>query len=278
MNNETLILETLKKLHFTDKECAIYLALLRLGTAPASILAHKTKMPRPTARFTCELLAKRHLIESIQKGNTIIYSIDSPEKLFYILDQKEAELEEQRADLDRVMSTLKTMRNPHSVLPKVQYFEGVDAICDSLAHVLDGVEAGDEILSFTFPLSMESDLPVESTEKILRASQTQIKKRIANKVKARMLAFYSKSAQDHQKKDKESLRETRFIDPLYANFSGGEIMIFKNTLYALTLDQNTYFAYKVENPSLIAMYRAFFEICWDSASADYQKIKKKKKS
>lgn len=272
MNDIDRIREALKKLKFTDKESAIYIALLKLGNAPASILALKTDMPRPTAKFTCEQLAKRNIIESIQKGNTTIYSIDSPEKLLYILDQKEEELEEQRDEINRLMSTLKTLKNPHSVLPKVQYYEGIDAVAEAFIRTADSIEQGSELLSFTKTVDEHSDLAPEILAKIRSASTAQIQNRVNRNIKARVISSYSAGTKKLHSKDKESLRETRYIDAKYAQFDFGEILIYQNTTFAVTIEDNICFAVKIENQTLAGMYRTLFEISWDHSSDDYDKI------
>lgn len=275
MNDQAQIITALKKLNFTDKESAIYLELLKLGSAPASILALKTKIPRPTAKFTCEQLMKRNVINSLQKGNAVIYSIDTPEKLLFILDQKEEELDEQRSEINRLMSTLKALKNPHSILPKVQYFEGLDAVSEAFVRCSDEIPASGELLSFASSQDITPGLSEEDKEKVLDASTRQIQRRIERNIKARLIATNSQRAKLIQKNDKVCLRETRFIAPEYSLFSFGEIMIYDDTIFAVSIEENVAFAVKIENYTLTAMYKALFESTWAHATKDAKTMHKK---
>ena len=68
-----MIEETLKKLGLNEKEITIYLMLLKIGSVPASVLGQRTNITRSTAQYTCQQLAKKGLIHSIQKNNTFKY-------------------------------------------------------------------------------------------------------------------------------------------------------------------------------------------------------------
>lgn len=103
------IKDTLTSLGLTPNESSVYIELLKLGSSPASILGRKTGLPRTTARFTCNQLYKKGLIHRIEKENSFIFSIDSPERLGHLLEQKELKLEQQKAELNRSLGEMKKL-------------------------------------------------------------------------------------------------------------------------------------------------------------------------
>lgn len=60
----------LEELGLNPKEVEVYLALLEFGTQPASVIAKKTKIPRPTVLFLFENLLKKTYIRKTQRGRT----------------------------------------------------------------------------------------------------------------------------------------------------------------------------------------------------------------
>lgn len=131
-----MIEKVLESLGLTDKEVAIYLALLPLGNAPASALGNRTGINRSTAQYICQQLTKKGIIRSLQKNNTFIYSPESPEKLLYLIDQEKKVLEEKTEQTNRIIGQLKGMINPQAVLPKVKFFEGVDGLIEMFEDAL----------------------------------------------------------------------------------------------------------------------------------------------
>lgn len=128
--------EILKSLGLNEKETTIYLTLLPLGSAPASVLGQRTKITRSTAQYTCQQLVKKGLLRSIEKNNTFIYAPEPPDKLLYLLDQEKKTLAHKEDQVHRIIGDLKSMINPQAVLPKVRFFEGVESMIQMLDDVL----------------------------------------------------------------------------------------------------------------------------------------------
>ena len=95
----------------------MYLSLLPIGSAPASILGKRTKLPRSTARYICQQLVKKNLFFETQKGNTFIYTIESPEKLLFLIKKEEEELQRKKEKVAKTVEELKLMVNPNTIKP-----------------------------------------------------------------------------------------------------------------------------------------------------------------
>lgn len=131
-----MIEETLKSIGLNDKEIAIYLAIIKVGSAPASVLGKRTGITRSTAQYVCQQLAHKGLLSVIQKNNTFIYSPEPPEKLLYLIDQQKQELDTKHDQVNRIIGDLRGMINPHATMPKVKFFEGVDGLIEMFEDVL----------------------------------------------------------------------------------------------------------------------------------------------
>src|SRR3990167_9331538 len=109
--------DMLEHMGLNDKEAAIYLALLSVGTAPASTLSKRTGIVKSTAHFTCQQLVKNRLARMVRKGNAFFFTCEPPEKLLYLLDRQRKEIDKRTEEVENVLETLKGMMNPQSSLP-----------------------------------------------------------------------------------------------------------------------------------------------------------------
>lgn len=127
---------TLETLGLNKTEVKIYLAILKVGTTPASILGQRLKIPRSTAKYTCQQLLSKGLLTALNKNGSVFYTAKNPENLQQLIDKEREEIEQKETQLNLVLGDLKSIYNPHLVLPKVNYFEGVDGITTMLEDVL----------------------------------------------------------------------------------------------------------------------------------------------
>jgi len=276
------IAEILKNLGLNDKEIQVYLALLQVGSVPASLLGKRTGITRSTAQYTCQQLEKKGLIKAIQKNNTFIYSPEPPEKLLFLLDNQKKEISEKEEQVNRILSTLKGMINPQAVLPKVKFYEGLEGMRNAYDELINYLEPGIEILSFAKVLEKEIDRKHlkdtnKTTEFIKHGPSIEfIKKRIELKIPIKNICTYSKEAKLLKKYDKESFRETRLVDKVEMDFLGGELFIIKDRIYVAAVDSENEFMYMVENKSMVQMYKSIFNLAWERAKEIDKKLIKTK--
>lgn len=132
-----MLTTVLQQLGLNETEVKVYLALLPLGTVPASAIATRLAMPRSTAKYTCQQLVDIGLVTKLNKNNTFLFTAKDPENLYKILEKQKQEIMQKEYDIGRVLGELKKMFNPRSVLPKMQFFEGAENITKMLQDVLD---------------------------------------------------------------------------------------------------------------------------------------------
>ena len=71
----------LQELGFDRKEISIYLATLELGMAPASLIARRAGLKRPTVYVVLKRLRKKGMTDCFLKGNVQFYAVMAPARL-----------------------------------------------------------------------------------------------------------------------------------------------------------------------------------------------------
>lgn len=249
--------DTLEELGLNDNEIAVYLQLLRLQTAPASVLAKQTRLQRSTAQYTCQQLQKKGIVAMARKGNTYLYTAEQPEKLLLLLQRKQEELAKREEDVHRIIGSLRGLMHPEAAMPKIRFYEGREGVERAYEEVLEDLQQDDEILSYVNPLKI-----TEETRDIADVLQSFIQKRVRKKVRTRIIAPDMPVMQKFRELDEQMMRETRCIDASQFNFAAAEIFIYRNKMYAMTGDKGLYFAYIVENDAIAGMHRIGFETAW----------------
>jgi sugar-specific transcriptional regulator TrmB len=257
---EADVVRAIEGLGLSDKEAAVYLALLATGTAPSSSIAKRTGIVKSTAQFTCQQLVKKGMARATRRGKAFLFTCEPPEKLLYLLDRRKRVIDEQEQRVQAVLGRLKGMMNPQSVLPRIYFFEGSEGINEGYRQVLADLQPGDEIVTYLYPL----DLRVCPADfgKVL---DDFVRGRIEKGVSTRIIALKTRQSELWKRKDASELRETRIVDGLPYAGSAVEVMIYGNKMFSLAVEHDVVFSYLVENESITSIHRAMFELAWEAA-------------
>jgi HTH-type transcriptional regulator, sugar sensing transcriptional regulator len=114
-------ISTIQHLGYSEKESRVYLALLELGSSPASTVARFLSENRVTTYSILKILIKKGIIFESKKHNIQIYTALSPE----LLIEKEKNKYEQ---LRESLPSLLALMNPHAKKPKVTFYDGIDGL------------------------------------------------------------------------------------------------------------------------------------------------------
>lgn len=117
------IQDVLRQIGLEEKEAAVYLALLELGTASVHPIATKAGIKRPTAYLILEELQKKGLTSLVPRAGKTLYTAQSPEKLVQDLSKKQEMVK-------RFLPNLLALYNAKADKPQVQLFEGKQAVRD----------------------------------------------------------------------------------------------------------------------------------------------------
>jgi sugar-specific transcriptional regulator TrmB len=252
----TFVKPVLESLGLNPKEIELYMLLLQIGTSPASALARRMRIPSSTAQYTCQQLQKKGLIRMIQKGNTYLFNCEPPRNLLSLVEREQSALLQKQESVEQIVEELESMMNPHSVLPKVKFFEGRDGIVEAYHEVLADAKEGEEILSYHNPLLPENDK--WKLEAVFREFRDGCVKK---NVRMRTIRTLS-PADEHRIEEAMHLHDTRFVDQGFFGPMPVEILILDGTVYSMAFEGEVLFACAVQNQAITNTHKAAFECAW----------------
>ncbi|MFZ2484335.1 MAG: helix-turn-helix domain-containing protein [Minisyncoccia bacterium] len=121
----------LKDIGLSDKEAAVYLALLSFDKAQVTEISEKAKIKRPTTYVILESLAKKGLVSESNIGKKTFYIAEPPEKLGLFVERQIHMLEENKKSLDIIVPQLKGIQREQGEKPMVQFFDGKEGVLSS---------------------------------------------------------------------------------------------------------------------------------------------------
>lgn len=211
--------DELMKLGFSKKEAEVYLALLEFGNQTASIIAKRTKLPRPTVLFLFNNLHERGYIRKSHKGRTQYFYADPK----FLEEAKKEELREAKVSLEKTIPLLQEFKNPFTSPPKIQFFEGLDN-CRKAYWMLAKSET--EVYEF----AAHNDL-IRMGEDFM---EDFVKERSGNNVFIHSIAKRTKLHEIFDKKNKAQKRTLKLYKPELGDLYSS-IAVFENKVLLLNL-------------------------------------------
>lgn len=120
--------QELQRIGLSEKEAAVYLALLELGSDTVQNIAKKSSVNRATTYVILDSLRKKGVVSTVDKGKKTYFTAESPEELVRVLHLKEAEIKERERELHTLLPQLKAIYNRAENKPVVRFYEGKEAI------------------------------------------------------------------------------------------------------------------------------------------------------
>ncbi len=233
--------QELREFGLTEKEVTVYLACLKLGTALVQEIAKAAGTYRTYTYEILRSLKEKGLVTYIIKSGKQYFEVAEPEKLLNILREKEIKIQKILPDLNTIYKT-----TPEK--PKIEIYEGKEglkSILDDMIKtkqeiwVYGSTEKQIQLLNFYFP--------------------NFIVRRVAAKIRTKVLTERSPPALAIRKKSKEELREMRFFPkgikfPTVTNIYGNKVAI-------LSLEREIV-GVIIENRDIVETQRTIFKLLW----------------
>ena len=138
-----MIQNTLQHLGYSEKEARIYLALLELGTSPASTIARFLSENRITIYSVLKVLVKKGLILESKKNTIQVYTALAPEIL---IEQERSKYEQLKNSLPELLSLM----NTHTTKPRVTFYEWLDGLKNLLRELIRDFQANPSMELYGF--------------------------------------------------------------------------------------------------------------------------------
>jgi HTH-type transcriptional regulator, sugar sensing transcriptional regulator len=128
-----------KKLGFSDKGIRVYMALLQLGSSSVRKLAECTDINRGTIYDILRELQDLGVVSYHNKDTKQKFIVETPEKLYDLLEQKQNELERAKGNISKNMPELQALHARFGGIPIAKYFSSHE-LDDILEDVLSTCE------------------------------------------------------------------------------------------------------------------------------------------
>lgn len=250
----------LQKIGLSDKDSEVYLACLELGTQPASVIAKKAGLKRPTTYLILEGLLKRGLVSEYTGSNVKYFTAVSPEYLLNYVEKQRRELTSHQRELEQYLPQFQSLTNPYTLSPRVRFYEGIEGV----ERVMDEtLTAEGEILNY---VDIDKWFMREDLKQYILA---YAKRRADKKIPLRAIVIDSEFARKYTGEDypgDQSLTSRRFFPKEIANFHN-EINIYNNKVAICSIGKHELLGVIIESKEIADSQRAIFELGWISANS-----------
>ena len=159
--NDRSINEVLQDFGLSIEEISVYLAVLELGSQPASVIAKKANLKRGQTYNKLANLIQKGIIQEYFRDKVRYFTCRSPQSLNAVLDRREEDLKMSKQKLQRILPFLEKIRNPFLSQPKVRFFQGVEGIkeiYEDTLRVKDSDIFAVSDFDYIFPEDMDKEL------------------------------------------------------------------------------------------------------------------------
>jgi len=113
------------KAGFHPNEAKIYLVALRLGSAPASLIAQKAGMSRGNTYLVLDNMLERGYLTKIQKNKMAYFQPISPNRLLGKFSDARRQIDEQEDFFQKLLPSLNAIaKTPAAYQTDIEFFEG----------------------------------------------------------------------------------------------------------------------------------------------------------
>ncbi|EKD24225.1 MAG: Transcriptional regulator, TrmB [uncultured bacterium] len=236
--------EQLQSIGLSDKEAAVYLQSLSLGSFAVSDIAKKTGLKRPTCYLILEELAKRGLVAIVPQKDKLTYTAESPNILF-------ARAEEHMQTVKQMLPDLFTIQKSTGAQPTIKFYSGKTGIHSIYDDILSsGVKE-------YFYIGSSADLAKTAGEDFMAQ---WVRKRIDLGIHATGIRTEHSEINDTlYAKDAHHLRDIRFA-PL--GFELPHTIALYGTKVAVISAQQDSFGFIVDNADFRNTLQFLFKALW----------------
>lgn len=122
------IRQKLQEIGFSEKEAAVYVALLQAGRSGVNKVATQAQVNRATTYSVLKSLIEKGLVTESQVIDDKQYRAESPEVLLSILSMQQRDLNQRLQSTRQVVDRLQAFHNLQPKKPKIRYIESLDGL------------------------------------------------------------------------------------------------------------------------------------------------------
>jgi sugar-specific transcriptional regulator TrmB len=238
------LLAKLRSLEFSDKESKVYVASLKLGSAPIQKIAKLAMVNRATTYVLVDGFMKKGLMSSYTQGKKRLFTPESPDKLSALIRKDKDDVQKKEDTINEILPALASIYDTTQggVRPQVRFYEGKL-----------GLNSVREEMLKTKDKEIFSIFDLDSTEGIFTPEESVnfYKKRLTKKVNVHTI--YSSSRGDILADSKKERVLYRYIDKSKYN-SPIDISVFDDNV-AITSFKEPIMSVIIQNESIAKAIR-----------------------
>lgn len=232
--NKTIV-SKLQELELSEKEAALYLALLALDDAPVQAVAKAANLERSTAYLLLESLAKKGFVERVGE-DVRMYRACEPEALLFMAD---ASVERARETDRLIRSTVEELEllaseTPHT--PRAVYFDTAEGL-ETLRHEIQSTNV-QSIRALLHTSDFVTALSKGEDSRLIVAEKRESLKKTAG------------------------FAQTRFVPKNHYPFASN-LVVYGDTI--LVISDTEEFAVRIESADFADVVKEAFDLAWKEA-------------
>lgn len=243
MNQEELS-EILKNLGLNQKQAAVYLACLELGSGTIQEIAKKSQVKRTSIYNFLEDMKARGLLTVIEQDNKVLLVAEDP----HILLNR---AQDQVKQLEKMMPEFRGIFNRPGTKPRVRFYQGIDGLKKIYEDTL---------------LTGETIYEISDFEKMFTAMEPNWMwdyplRRAQKGIKAFSIAKDGNKAREVRSQDKKQRRETRLVKNVQFET---EINLYGDKVALLSF-RRPYAGIVIEDRAIAQTLKSIWNILWQTA-------------
>lgn len=237
----------LQQLGLTRNESKVYVILMKTGSATAGEVTQKSGIHRRNVYDCMERLMEKGLVSFVIVNNRKYFRAEEPERFLSLIEEKEAQLKEQRKFAEQIMPRLRPVAP--TTKQDVRFYKGAEGLKTVYEDIL---QTGKDYVGYG---------PGEQLEKILKGYlKYYINKRVRKKIKLKLIYTMSSRGKDFVK---NPLLEARYLPEQYSSHAA--LRIYGNKVAIMLLSEEEPIAIVIENKNIAEGYRKYFDVIWNAA-------------
>ncbi|MBT3985387.1 hypothetical protein HOD38_01360 [archaeon] len=241
------MINTLRKLGFTEGEIKVYRSLIILKEATIGPISKKSKVTPSKTYPILEKLLEKGLISKVTKDKTQYFIANNPERLLTYLEEKKIEIDEQKEEVKKEIKKLSILEL--SKTPNARVLTGIGGIKTFYEEFNHRLLKEDKIFKV---FSFEDDWEREEVKKFIQ-KQDLIRKELG--IEVRVIA--NERIKKFIKSTSYKLVKIKFTDQ---KIPIGTVV--SNNLIALMSWKEEPFIVVIESEELGKSYTQFFDELW----------------
>lgn len=242
----------LKELGFNQNEQGVYLAILRLVSAPVIQIAKEAKVERTTTFRILQVMERRGLVERTPSRKRLQWKARHPR---YLEEFVQKERQKKRQAIEKLLPELSSLFSQKEGIPQITYHEGQEAVLKIFQEMIRESKHRSELLIFS---SAGAFFPALNKKEWGRL----VNERISKQILSRILIPDLEGAPGYKRgEDWKNWRIVKLVDREKFPFKV-TVNIAANKVYIIAVRRKIPVGVVIDDQPTTETFRMIFEICW----------------